>query len=37
MWQLINVVEQSSASSKDDKEAEIDWIQRFFRDIVEPQ
>ncbi|KAK0206915.1 hypothetical protein DFS33DRAFT_630521 [Desarmillaria ectypa] len=37
MWQLINAVEQSSASSKDDKEAEIDWIQRFFHDIVEPR
>ncbi|KAK0491401.1 hypothetical protein IW261DRAFT_86640 [Armillaria novae-zelandiae] len=37
MWQLINVVEQSSASSKDDKDAELDWIQRFFRDVVEPQ
>ncbi|PBK66903.1 hypothetical protein ARMSODRAFT_938608 [Armillaria solidipes] len=37
MWQLINVVEQSSTSSKDDKEAELDWIQHFFRDVVEPQ
>ncbi|KAG7447555.1 uncharacterized protein BT62DRAFT_993235 [Guyanagaster necrorhizus] len=37
MWQLINIVEQSSASSKDDKENVLDWIQRFFRDVVEPQ
>ncbi|KAK0444404.1 hypothetical protein EV421DRAFT_1890578 [Armillaria borealis] len=29
MWQLINVVERSRT--------ELDWIQRFFRDVVEPQ
>ncbi|KAK0190564.1 hypothetical protein F5146DRAFT_930988 [Armillaria mellea] len=37
MWQLIDVVEQSPTPSKDDKEAELDWIQRFFRDVIEPQ